>query len=186
MLPRALLRDADGARCPLRRRHGACLRGGCTSDGPAGQLAPRVAGPRPPAAARPGTHLHAGHLAGAVIAGDFNAIQPFDATLNSDNGLGDAYLELGGQEGGEDGFTWGQQAPPALRQQFGCSRMDKAYFCGSGIKLQDFERFGADVEVGWGNKKQRDGLLALGFEKAWVTDHLGIKTTFSLVNDTRL
>lgn len=131
-------------------------------------------------------HLHAGHLAGAVIAGDFNAIQPFDATLHSDNGLRDAYLELGGKEGGEDGFTWGQQALPVLRQQFGCSRMDKAYFCGSGIKLQDFERFGADVEVGEDNKKQRDGLLALGFEKAWVADHLGIKTTFSLMNDTCL
>lgn len=131
-------------------------------------------------------HLHAGHLAGAVIAGDFNAIQPFDAALHSDNGLRDAYLELGGQEGGEGGFTWGQQALPALRQQFGCSRMDKAYFCGSGIKLQDFERFGADVEVDERNEKQKDGLLALGFEKAWVTDHLGIKITLSLVNDTHL
>lgn len=131
-------------------------------------------------------HLQAGHLAGAVIAGDFNAIQPFDATLHSDNGLRDAFLELGGQEGGEDGFTWGQQALPALRERFGCSRMDKAYFCGAGIKLQGFERFGADVEVGEGSKRQRDGLLALGFEKAWVTDHLGIKATFSLVNGTHL
>lgn len=131
-------------------------------------------------------HLHAGGLAGAVIAGDFNAIQPFDAALHSDNGLRDAYLELGGQEGGENGFTWGQQALPALRERFGFSRMDKAYFCGSGIKLQGFERFGADVEVDKGSKRQKDGLLALGFEKAWVTDHLGIKATFSLVNDTHL
>lgn len=94
-------------------------------------------------------------------------------------------LSLAGRRAARTGSR-GQQALPALRQQFGCSRMDKAYFCGSGIKLQDFERFGADVEVGEDNKKQRDGLLALGFEKAWVTDHLGIKTTFSLVNDTRL
>lgn len=131
-------------------------------------------------------HLRAGGLAGAVITGDFNAIQPFDAALHSDNGLKDAFLELGGREGGEDGFTWGQQALPALRERFGCSRMDKAYFCGGGIKLQGFERFGADVEVDEGSKRQKDGLLALGFEKAWVTDHLGIKTTFSLVNDTYL
>lgn len=131
-------------------------------------------------------HLHAGGLAGGVIAGDFNAIQPFDATLHSDNGLRDAYLELGGRDGGEDGFTWGQQALPALRERFGLSRMDKAYFCGSGIKLQGFERFGADVEVDVPNKRQRYGLLALGFERAWVTDHLGIKATFSLVNDTHL
>lgn len=131
-------------------------------------------------------HLHAGGLAGAVIAGDYNAIQPFDAALHSDNGLRDAYLEAGGKEGGEGGFMWGQQALPALRERFGCSRMDKAYFCGSGIKLQGFERFGADVEVDEGNKRQRDGLLALGFEKAWVTDHLGIKATFSLVSNTHL
>lgn len=131
-------------------------------------------------------HLHAGGLAGAVIAGDFNAIQPFDAALHSDNGLRDAYLEGGGQEGGEGGSTWGQQALPALRERFGFSRMDKAYFCGSGIKLQGFERFGADVEVDGGSKRQRDGLLGLGFEKAWITDHLGIKATFSLVDDTHL
>ncbi|KAI5859430.1 endonuclease/exonuclease/phosphatase family protein [Durotheca rogersii] len=133
------------------------------------------------------TYLHADEsYAGAVITGDFNAIQPFDAALHADNGLKDTYLELGGREGADDGFTWGQQALAALRERFGCSRMDKAYFFGGGIKLQSFERFGADIEVGGGDKKQKDGLLALGFERAWVTDHLGIKATFSLVNDTRL
>lgn len=131
-------------------------------------------------------HMHAEGLAGAVLAGDFNAIQPFDALLHSDNGLKDAYLQLGGQDGEEDGFTWGQQALPALRERFGCSRMDKAYFCGSHLRLQGFARFGADVEVAEGKKRQVNGLLALGFEKAWVTDHLGIKATFSIMNGTRL
>ncbi|OAQ59148.2 endonuclease/exonuclease/phosphatase family protein [Pochonia chlamydosporia 170] len=125
-------------------------------------------------------------LAGAIIAGDFNAIQPFDASLHSDNNLHDAYLDLGGREDSEDGFTWGQQALPALRERFGCSRMDKAFFCGTGIRLQAFERFGIDVEIDESKKKQRDRLLALGFGKAWVTDHLGIKATFAVVNDTRL
>lgn len=131
-------------------------------------------------------HLHADELAGAAIAGDFNAVQPFDASLHAANGLEDAYLAFGGRDGGEDGFTWGQQALPVLRERFGLSRMDKAYFCGGGIKLQGFERFGANVEVDEGKKKQKDGLLALGFEKAWGTDHLGIRATFSIVNDTRL
>ncbi|KAK8135402.1 endonuclease exonuclease phosphatase family [Apiospora sp. TS-2023a] len=129
-------------------------------------------------------------LAGAVLAGDFNAIQPFDASLHSDNNLKDAYLELrGGREGGsgEEGATWGQQAHPVTRERFGLSRMDKAYYCGSGIKLQDFERIGADVVVDGDDKKvQKERLLALGFEKAWVTDHLGIKVTFGLVQDARL
>lgn len=131
-------------------------------------------------------HLKAEALSGAIIAGDFNAIQPFDSSLHSDNGLKDAYLELGGREGGEDGFTWGQQALPALRERFGCSRMDKAYFDGDKIKLQGFEKFGADVEVDGGKQKQKDALLTLGFEKAWCTDHLGIKALFSLVHDTHL
>lgn len=132
------------------------------------------------------THLHADELSGAVLMGDFNAIQPFDTSLHSDNDLKDAYLELGGQEGSEGGFTWGQQALATLRERFGCSRMDKAYFRGSKIKLQQFERFGADVEVDREKKEQKDGLLKLGFERAWVTDHLGIKATFSIITETHL
>ncbi|KAK8069255.1 Endonuclease/exonuclease/phosphatase [Apiospora phragmitis] len=128
-------------------------------------------------------HLHhaAAELAAAVIAGDFNAIQPFDATLHTDNDLRDAYLESGGREGAEEGATWGQQAHPAARERFGLSRMDEAFFCGAGIKLQGFERIGADVVVGEDRQEQRDKVLRLGFEKAWVTDHLGIKATFGLV-----
>jgi len=132
-------------------------------------------------------HTEAGLLAGAVIAGDFNAVQPFDETLHSDNGLQDAYLEAGGAREGDDeggGATWGQQALPALRERFGCSRMDKAFFGGDQTRLLGFERFGAGVVVGEGKERQRKGLLALGFEKAWVTDHLGIKVTFSLVDGT--
>ncbi|KAI1369453.1 endonuclease/exonuclease/phosphatase family protein [Xylaria arbuscula] len=134
-------------------------------------------------------------VSSAIVAGDFNAIQPEDRTLHDANGLRDAYLELGGAEDSETGYTWGQQALRALREQFGCSRMDKVYFCnndssssssgsggagGSGLELQSFERIGADVEVEEGKDGQRSGLLALGFEKAWVTDHLGVKAVFNL------
>ncbi|KAK7910832.1 hypothetical protein PG985_013313, partial [Apiospora marii] len=134
-------------------------------------------------------YLHEDGLAGAVLAGDFNAIQPFDSSLNSDNNLKDAYLELGGQgfeSDSEEGATWGRQAHPVPRERFGLSRMDKAYFCGNGIKLRGFERIGADVVVdGEGKNEQKERLLALGFEKAWVTDHLGIKVTFGIVQDAR-
>ncbi|RYP13138.1 hypothetical protein DL767_010897 [Monosporascus sp. MG133] len=132
------------------------------------------------------THMHADGVAGAIAAGDFNAIQPFDNSLHSDNGLKDAYLELGGQENRDEGYTWGQQALPALRERFGCSRMDKVYFCGGGLKLLSFERFGADVEIHEEEKEQRDQLLSLGFEKPWVTDHLGVKAVFNLTNDLHL
>ena len=113
-------------------------------------------------------------VAAAIVAGDFNAIQPFDESLHSDNGLKDAYLELGGTEGAEEGKTWGQQALRQLREQFGCSRMDKLFFCGD-VKALAVERFGNDVVV---EGEEADRLEALGFEKAWVTDHLGLCAVF--------
>ncbi|KAF7585981.1 hypothetical protein BBP40_009753 [Aspergillus hancockii] len=132
------------------------------------------------------SHMHAEGAWGAILAGDFNAIQPSDNSLHSDNGLEDAYLELSGLENSDEGYTWGQQALPALRERFGFSRMDKVYYRGGGLKLLSFERFGAGVEVPEKEKDQRDQLLSLGFEKAWVTDHLGITAVFRLTNDPHL
>lgn len=117
--------------------------------------------------------VHAG-----VVAGDFNAIQPFDRTLHSENNLKDAYLELGGEEDAEEGYTWGQQAATKLREQFGCSRMDKVFYCG-GVEVDGLERFGQDVVVDDGEEAKQ--IVKLGFEKAWVTDHLGIKASVKLV-----
>ncbi|KAM0554834.1 hypothetical protein ACHAPJ_006567 [Fusarium lateritium] len=130
------------------------------------------------------THMRAQDVSGAIVTGDFNAIQPFDRSLHTDNELEDAYLMLGGQEGdgrsdGDGGYTWGQQALPALRKQFGLSRMDKVYYCG-GLELQHFERFGADVEPDAAESDAKSELLSLGFEKAWVTDHLGVKAIFQI------
>ncbi|KAJ4249106.1 hypothetical protein NW762_012440 [Fusarium torreyae] len=130
------------------------------------------------------THMRAQDVSGAIVTGDFNAIQPFDRSLHTDNELEDAYLKLGGQEGdgrsdGDGGYTWGQQALPALRKQFGLSRMDKVYYCG-GLELQHFERFGADVEPDGAESDAKSELLSLGFEKAWVTDHLGVKAIFQI------
>ncbi|CAN8098066.1 unnamed protein product [Discula destructiva] len=52
-------------------------------------------------------YLHEDGVHAALTAGDFNATQPFDRTLHVDNNLKDAYLELGGQEDADGGFTWG-------------------------------------------------------------------------------
>ncbi|OAA64207.1 endonuclease/exonuclease/phosphatase family protein [Niveomyces insectorum RCEF 264] len=120
-----------------------------------------------------GDQVHAG-----LAAGDFNAIQPFDRTLHTDNGLKDAFLELGGKEDTDEGYTWGQQAATSLREQFGCSRMDKVYYCG-GAEVVRFERFGADVLTE--GEDERRQIVALGFEKPWVTDHLGIHAEVKIV-----
>ncbi|OKL64344.1 hypothetical protein UA08_00680 [Talaromyces atroroseus] len=132
------------------------------------------------------SYMHAEEVSGAIVTGDFNAIQPFDMSLHSDNDLKDAYLELGGREDTDEGYTWGQQALPELRKLYGCSRMDKVYYCGGDLKLLGFERFGADVEISEEQKDQRDQVLSLGFEKAWVTDHLGVKAVFGLTGNLRL
>lgn len=124
-------------------------------------------------------YLQAPGVYAGVVAGDFNAIQPFDYMLHENgNNLKDAFLELGGKEQAEEGFTWGQQATTLLREQFGCSRMDKVYFCGY-VKVSSFERFGQDVLIEGEDEQTR--LVELGFDKPWVTDHLGIKADLQLL-----
>ena len=64
--------------------------------------------------------------------------------------------------------------------------MDKVYFRG-GLNLYEFTRFGQDVELPEGvdensdESRQRNEIVALGFDKPWVTDHLGIMAKFELV-----
>ncbi|KXT04344.1 hypothetical protein AC578_7928 [Pseudocercospora eumusae] len=122
-------------------------------------------------------YMHDQSVDGAAVAGDFNAIQPFDKSLHSDNDLKDAYLELGGSEEDASGHTWGQQAATFQRDRFGTSRMDKVYFVG-GLELLSFEKFGADVCVD--DKAEQDQIVSLGFDKPWITDHLGVKAVFGL------
>ncbi|KAH6646608.1 Endonuclease/exonuclease/phosphatase [Truncatella angustata] len=123
-------------------------------------------------------YLRDGDVHAGIAAGDFNAIQDFDRNLHSENGLKDAYLERGGKEDSDDGYTWGQQAATNLRERFDCSRMDKVYFHGQ-LELRDMERFVADLQLQ--DPKQREHLVSLGFEKPWITDHIGVKTEFEVV-----
>ncbi|KAJ5289126.1 Endonuclease/exonuclease/phosphatase [Penicillium angulare] len=125
-------------------------------------------------------HLHDTSVDAGIVAGDFNAIQHFDRTLHvhGDNNLKDAFLELGGEEDTDDGFTWGQQAATELRAKFGCSRMDKVYFCGC-VGVSRFGRFGYDVLLE-GPEEKGNELVELGFEKPWVTDHLGVMAEVEL------
>lgn len=64
-------------------------------------------------------------------------------------------------------------------------KMDKVYFCGS-LELLGFSRFGQGVQLPEGvsndseESKQRDKIVVLGFDKPWVTDHLGICAKFGI------
>lgn len=136
---------------------------------------------RPPQMQVVAKYLHEETLHAALVAGDFNAIQPFDRTLHADNGLRDAFLELGGEEDTAEAYTWGQQAPTKLRERFGCSRMDKVYFTG-GAEVVRFERFGEDVLAE--GEEEGSQIVALGIEKPWVTDHLGIRAELKIVEKT--
>ncbi|KAH0831477.1 endonuclease/exonuclease/phosphatase family protein [Fonsecaea pedrosoi] len=122
--------------------------------------------------------MHDPEVSGSVLGGDLNAIQDFDKTLHSDNNLQDAYLTLGGKEDTDQGYTWGQMAPTKLRNMFGCSRMDKLFFCGK-LRCEKFERIGMGVEAE--EENVRKALIdEEGMEAGWVTDHLGVKAEFSV------
>ncbi|KAI4592674.1 hypothetical protein KJ359_010576 [Pestalotiopsis sp. 9143b] len=120
-----------------------------------------------------------------MLVDDDKEIKPFHSTLHSDNKLKDAFLERGGTEDSVEGYTWGQQAAIKFREQSGYSRMDKVYFCGS-LKLLEFARFGQDVllpeRVSDDSEESKEGdeIVALGFDKPWVTDHLGIWAKFGI------
>ncbi|KAI0883596.1 Endonuclease/exonuclease/phosphatase [Annulohypoxylon maeteangense] len=138
---------------------------------------------RPPQVQVMAKYMHEDGVDGALAAGDFNAIQPFDKTLHSDNGLKDAYLELGGKEDSNDGHTWGQQASTEERDKYGLSRMDKVYFTGS-LKLHKFERFGIDVQLDRNELELESEYIvsSYGYEKPWVTDHLGVMAEVEVVD----
>ena len=67
-------------------------------------------------------YLHDSSLYGLLLAGDLNAIEPFDTVLPLTYSLSNAYLALGDEEGMEKGFTWGCQSPAWVRDKYGCSR----------------------------------------------------------------
>ncbi|KAK4042283.1 hypothetical protein C8A01DRAFT_33632 [Parachaetomium inaequale] len=122
-----------------------------------------------------------------VLGGDLNAIEAFDRTLHAECGLRDAYLEMGGKEGEEAGMTWGQMVGRRQRERFGLGRLDKILFWGGGgegqgeggvvMKVVRFGRFGLDVVV---EDEGAAARLVCGgeLEKAWVTDHLGVRAEF--------
>lgn len=115
----------------------------------------------------------------SILGGDLNAIQPFDKTIASENGLKDAYIQLGGKEDAQAGMTWGQMAAIWDRERFGLTRMDKFLYCGN-VEVEHFELFGMDAVV-------KDAEIAksmiekCGIEEAWVTDHMGIRADFRVV-----
>ncbi|RYP68665.1 hypothetical protein DL771_006535 [Monosporascus sp. 5C6A] len=117
------------------------------------------------------SYIHQDGIHGALLAGDFNSLQPYDMSLHTEHELRDAFLEFGGQEDEEAGFTWGLQSPQVMRAD-GPSRLDKIMFTGACLQLRRFEVFGRDVQLE--DEEQRAELIRLGCEKPWITDHLGV------------
>lgn len=128
-------------------------------------------------------YLHAPEVAGGLMGGDFNAIQPFDRTLHSENNLKDAYLEHGGKEDDDAGYTWGQMAPVRQREIFGCSRMDKLFYCGA-LQCVSFERFGLWVKVE-DAAIEKELMQDEGMDGGWVTDHAGVAGVFRVGTEER-
>jgi len=119
--------------------------------------------------------LHA--VRAGLVAGDLNAIQPFDRTIAEENNLKDVYLELGGKEDSDEGYTWGIQVPEWLRKKFGPSRMDKVLYCGA-LQAVRIERIGVGVTVTDEEVKKEMREKGIG---EWVTDHYGLMAEMRLV-----
>ncbi|BAE59724.1 unnamed protein product [Aspergillus oryzae RIB40] len=116
----------------------------------------------------------------AILAGDLNAFAPEDLTAPNECALRDAFLVLGGKDGTEESFTWGQQIPNWLREKFGCSRMDKVLFCG-GLEVERLERIGAGemVWIEYPDVSDEETEDEKG-EEVWITDHLGLCADFRI------
>ena len=136
---------------------------------------------RPTQLADAARYLKDGDVACALLAGDLNAIQPFDRTLHTDNHLKDTYLELGGQEDTEDGYTWGPQAKKWSRERFGSCRMDKILFTGD-LQPKSFGRIGMGVTVADDVLKEVQQENEVGY----VTDHYGVMGDFELLGGWKL
>jgi tyrosyl-DNA phosphodiesterase 2 len=112
-------------------------------------------------------------IAASILAGDCNANGPRDWSAPRENGFKDAYLELGGVEGEEEGMTWGFQSLSAKR--WGPSRMDKEVFWGA-VRCDGLERIGVGLMLEDEDATQEmEDEGALGF----VTDHYGLMGSFT-------
>jgi tyrosyl-DNA phosphodiesterase 2 len=132
-------------------------------------------------------YLRQPNVSCAILAGDLNAIEPFDRSLHKDNALNDVYLLIGGdgsvpgEEDSDNGYTWGYQSPQALRDRFGCSRMDKVLFQWS-LSPTKFQRIGMGVKVAG----EHSEMMKAAGELDWVSDHYGVMCDFILVSDGQL
>ena len=124
---------------------------------------------RPAQLAEASQQLHEPSVHAGIIAGDLNALESFDRTLPAANGLKDAYLEAGGQEDSEQGYTWGFQSYAELREKFGCSRLDKVLSCGR-VEVRCLQRIGIGVKVEEAKRAKMRSFGALEF----VSDHYGL------------
>ncbi|MCJ1266798.1 hypothetical protein MMC22_006683 [Lobaria immixta] len=124
---------------------------------------------RPAQFAEASQHLHSPFVHGGILAGDLNAMEPFDRTLHSTYGFKDAYLEGGGKEDSHEGYTWGYQSYAELQERFGCKRLDKVLFCGR-VKMKGLQRIGIGVKVDEAKRTKMRSFGALEF----VTDHYGL------------
>lgn len=121
-------------------------------------------------------------VVGGILAGDCNANQDYDLTQPEDNGIKDAYLEMGGKESDPDGHTWG---PQSRSSRFPHKRMDKVCFCQPDssegdqklLELKGLEQIGVGVKIG------DESISAKLAEDGWldfVTDHYGLMADFEV------
>jgi tyrosyl-DNA phosphodiesterase 2 len=122
---------------------------------------------------------HEAGVAASILAGDCNANQPRDKTEPQNNGFKDAYLELGGVEGEDEGATWGFQS--TFWKRWGRQRLDKVVYWGD-VTAKSLERIGVGVKL---EDKSLVKELAKNDELPFVTDHYGLMSELSVKDGLR-
>lgn len=132
---------------------------------------------RPGQIAAAAKYMHSQEVGAALLAGDTNAIQPFDQSLHSDNGLNDAYLSLGGRESEVKGMTWGYQALIGREEKFPPCRMDKVMMADA-VEARSLERVGVGEEV----KHEEDRKdMERNDMNLFISDHYGLRGEFEVM-----
>lgn len=132
---------------------------------------------RPIQARNASSYLHTEEIHGAVLAGDMNSIQQSDENIARENNLNDAYLELGGVDRSEDGFTWGYQSSRPVPEHHK-GRLDKVFYCGA-LVAKKIKRIGVGLVIE--DEDFREDMKKIGHD-GWVTDHYGLMSEFEVLD----
>lgn len=125
------------------------------------------------------THMRAPDVHGAVAAGTSTRYSRSTGRCTSTTSLKTRILSWGAARIATRGIRGDSRRRRGCGSGSGARAWIRCFFTG-GLKVHGFERFGADVQVS--GERERREIAKLGFERPWITDHLGVVAEFEVVD----